>query len=113
MISFARDIFGGRDFPEEASGTLISLILKCPNPETVSQFRPIRLCNINYKVVTKILVNCIQLFFNSIISHFLSTFVPNQRAVDDVVILREALEVLKHKKRRKGLMVIKLDLEKA
>lgn len=37
--------------------TLIDLIPKCIDPETVGNFIPISLCNTIYKVVIKIIVN--------------------------------------------------------
>ena len=38
--------------------TLIWLIPKVENPSSTSHFRPISLCNVAYKILTKVLVNC-------------------------------------------------------
>lgn len=40
--------------------TLVALIPKTENPETISQFRPIGLRNVSYKVIAKIIVNRIR-----------------------------------------------------
>lgn len=36
--------------PEDLNGVLITLILKVDHPESLSQFRPISLCNVAFKV---------------------------------------------------------------
>lgn len=53
--------FFSRHFTKESSinvvnEALISLIPKTPYPENITQFRPTSLCNVNYKIFTKILV---------------------------------------------------------
>lgn len=48
--------------------TLIYLIPKCQNPETLSNYRPISLCNSVYKIVLKILVTQIRPLLGRLIS---------------------------------------------
>ena len=48
--------------------TLISLIPKCQNPETLNNYRPISLCNSVYKIVSKILVARIRPLLSNLIS---------------------------------------------
>ena len=42
--------------PEYLNRTLITLIPKCNNPESLGNYRPISLCNTVYKVVTKMIL---------------------------------------------------------
>ena len=37
--------------------TFITLIPKIPNSEEVSHFRPINLCNVLYKIISRVIVN--------------------------------------------------------
>ena len=47
--------------------TFINLIPKVKNPERVSKFRPISLCNVIYKMVSKVIANRLKPYLNSII----------------------------------------------
>ena len=47
--------FQSGNIPDYLNETLLALIPKCQNPETLGNFRPISLCNSVYKVITKII----------------------------------------------------------
>lgn len=42
---------------EQINNTHIILIPKVSNPRTITQFRPLSLCNVLYKIITKVIVN--------------------------------------------------------
>ena len=48
--------------------TFISLIAKVKNLEIVTEFRPISLCNVIYKIISKVIANMLKPLLNSIIS---------------------------------------------
>ena len=109
-----RGIFMHGVVPSYLNETLISLIPKCQNLESFSNYRPISLYNSNYKVILKIIVARIRPHLNSLISLVQTTFVPSRRGTDNVIITQELFHTLdKKKKGRVGFMAIKLDLEKA
>ena len=68
--SEVKSIFTLGVIPEYLNQTLITLIPKCKNPESLYNYRPISLCNTIYKVVTKIIVNQIRPFLADIVSPF-------------------------------------------
>lgn len=67
VCSFVKNCFLNNFVSEEINRTLIALIPKAANSERVRQLRPISLCNVTYKVITKILVDRIRPFLDEIV----------------------------------------------
>ena len=56
-------------FPPTVNNTNISLISKHEKPESMKDYRPIALCNVNYKILAKVLANRLKKLLPRIISH--------------------------------------------
>jgi hypothetical protein len=113
VVKEVSHIFNCGKMPPYLNKTLISLIPKCAGPESLSQFRPISLCNTVYKIVTKSIVARIRPLLSNLISPFQAAFVPGRRGIDNVIIAQELIHSLHKKKGAKGSFVVKIDLEKA
>jgi len=74
--------------------TFISLIPKVKSPEYVIEFQPIALCNILYKLVSKVLANRLKKVLPHIISNFQSAFQSDKAISDNILV---AFELLHHK----------------
>ena len=61
-------VLRGQAFPEGLKETHLTLIPKIDNPHLASQLRPIGLCNVSYKIVTKTIAQRLKLVLPSIIS---------------------------------------------
>lgn len=94
--------------------THIDLIPKLANPSRVTEFRPISLCNVLYKIVAKVLANRLKCILPLIISSNESAFIPGRLISDNILIAYETLHSM-HSRMwgKEGYMAIKLDMSKA
>ena len=100
--------------PEHLNHTFITLIPKVKNPELVSEFRPISLCNVLYKIFSKVLANQLKKILPEIITENQSAFTKNHLIMDNILLAFESLHSMQnHNSPKGGYMALKLDMSKA
>ena len=108
------DFLNSGNMVPDINHTNIVLIPKVKNPEKMSDFRPISLCNVIYKIISKVLANRLKQVLPQIISLTQSAFVPGRFITDNVLVAYETLHTMHCKKKgKKGSLALKLDISKA
>ncbi|XP_019162021.1 PREDICTED: uncharacterized protein LOC109158590 [Ipomoea nil] len=113
MFDMVEKAFETGKLQEHVNDTLLVLIPKVQMPETIKQFRPISLCNVSYKVITKTITNRLKFILPGLVGPFQSSFVPGRQITDNVLVFQEVMHTMRTKRGKTGLMAIKIDLEKA
>lgn len=114
VVDLVRQFFQSGTFSHSLNGTNVALIPKKKFPTVISELRPISLCNVLAKIITKVLANRMKDMLESVISENQSAFIPGRLITDNMMISYEVIHYLKRKRRGKGgFMALKLDMTKA
>ncbi|KAA3467611.1 reverse transcriptase [Gossypium australe] len=84
----------GKDF-DSLNLTDIMLIPKIPNPTSLVNFKPISLCTVIYKIVTKTITNRLQEIIGRCIDSAQSAFAPGRLISNNVLLAYEILHTLR------------------
>ncbi|XP_058755068.1 uncharacterized protein LOC131628221 [Vicia villosa] len=87
---------------------------ECGQPIRMQDYRPISLCNVIYKVVSKALANRMKPLLEKCVSEEQSTFMEGHSILHNAMIATEIIYTLKRKtKGRRAHMSLKIDISKA
>ncbi|KAH9781699.1 reverse transcriptase domain-containing protein [Citrus sinensis] len=87
--------------------------LKTENHSSLKMYRPISLCNIAYKTITKMIANQLHSILPHLVGPHQTSFVPGRHITKNIVIAQEVVHSMRKKTGATGFMAIKVDLEKA
>jgi hypothetical protein len=100
--------------PEEVNHIAIVMIPKKNDPEELKDFRPISLCNVIYKVVSKCIANRLRQILDMIISPTQSAFIPGRLISDNALMAFECIHAIQTGGvARSKFCAYKLDMAKA
>eukprot|EP00253_Pinus_taeda_P022158 PITA_22158 len=93
------------------NSTFIALVPKVEEANTPEKFRPIALCNVIYKIISKVIANRLKIILPGIISQEQSGYVEGRQILDNILLAQEMIHSL-HSRKEAG-MLMQLDLSKA
>ena len=107
-------VLNGEDSPGVVNSTFIVLIPKVSNPTSLSHFRPISLCNVIFKIISKVHANRLKRVLPEIISHEQCAFVRGRLITDNIIAAYECLHFMKRSRSENNShCALKFDMMKA
>ena len=89
MTTGVMQILNGQNIPDGWNDTVIALIPKAEHSKKVTELRPISLCNVVYKVISKILSCRLRSVLPDIITPNQRTLVPGRLTSDNILMAYE------------------------
>ena len=99
VVSEVMSFLNGGAMRQDWNDTVVALIPKVANPDNVKDLRPISLCNVIYKIASKVLSNRLKVILPDIIALNQSAFVLRRLITDNVLLAYEMTHYI-HTKRR-------------
>ncbi|KAL4318902.1 hypothetical protein GQ457_18G009340 [Hibiscus cannabinus] len=114
FVSLCLDLLRGHTDMALVNETVIVLIPIVDKPTSMRQLRPISLCTVIYKTVSKVLVNRMKAILPHCISNAQAAFVQGRAITDNIMVAHELVHTLHTSVSRSSQgVVFKLDMEKA
>ena len=102
------------NFEDKLNMTNICLIPKTARPNRMTELRPISLCNVGYKIISKVLCQRLRGLLPKLISETQSAFVSGRLISDNILIAQEMFHGLRTNNACKDkFLAIKTDMSKA
>lgn len=113
LCALVHNIWENPSAIQSLNNTNIVLIPKVDIPQTLKEFHPISLCNVSYKVISKIISNRLRPLMGKLVGNHQCSFIAGRQSSDNIIIAQEVIHSMRTRGKRPGWMAVKVDLEKA
>ncbi|XP_043698525.1 uncharacterized protein LOC122649220 [Telopea speciosissima] len=114
VYDFVRNFFISVSLRWDCNETFLCLVPKCTNPETADQYKPISLCAVAVKIISRIMANRLKDALEILMSPVQSAFIPGRSISDYIFVAHEVFNYINKKKKGKHkYLALKLDMRKA
>lgn len=80
------------------NSSFITLIPKLDSPIIVTDYRPISLIGMQYKIIAKVLANRLAKVVDSVVNSEQSAFIKGHQILDGLIMLNEIIDCIKRKR---------------
>ncbi|WVZ83225.1 hypothetical protein U9M48_030394 [Paspalum notatum var. saurae] len=113
VVKLIQQFYRTGTLPAGINSTHIALIPKCNNTHAPQNFRPISLCNVIYKIISKSLAERIKIHLPNYIHSSQSAFIPGRHITSNIIITQEITNLFILKTWNQKAFLLQLDLGKA
>lgn len=94
--------------------TIVTLIPNLKNPMTLKDYRPISLCNVGYKIISRAMTNRLRPLMQKTFNDYQSVFILGRLITDNVILGYDTLHWIRSKKMgKKSCAALKLYMSNA
>eukprot|EP00253_Pinus_taeda_P008198 PITA_08198 len=111
ILNVVEDSRMNRTILKVLNTSFISLIPKQDNAQTLDRFRPIAICNVVYKIISKVVANRLKPLLPTLVSVEQSGYVEGRQILNNIIQAHEVVHSLTSNS--KAGMIMQLDLAKA
>jgi Reverse transcriptase (RNA-dependent DNA polymerase) len=91
IVQQIREIFEGGQLTDSWTKSNLVLIPKVDHPSKPTQFRPLSVCSIYYRILMKLIANRIKPLLPKLVSHNQSAFLKGRSIQDNVLLMKEVM----------------------
>ncbi|CAN1325289.1 Transposon TX1 uncharacterized 149 kDa protein [Linum perenne] len=108
-----QDFFRSNRMLPALNHTWLTLIPKTPDPRSMKDLRPIGLCTVIYKIISKIIAGRLSKILPLIVNPCQNGFIKNRSITDNILLAHELIHHFKCHSGKQHFMAFKIDMEKA
>lgn len=114
VVEFCRKFLDTGIMEEDINRTIVCLIPKVKQPQRMTELRPISLCDVLFRILSKVLANRLKGCLPNLISANQSAFIEGRVLTDNALIAFETSHYIKRRTQGKnGVAGLKIDVSKA